>query len=187
MKRCAKASTFSSFLKEQGRQLGRSGSPTVSPGTGCPKGRWTAVPEDSGCPEGPGAGRLRAGAGSPSLGGGGGWALELRGSQSAPGRAESRLSPRGCVEGSARFGAASLYFAVVCKQPGREFQTFPPRPARAGHCWALLPCLVGSGQGPGAGPGACLPLCPPRAVRGTCVLARGARPPPAPFPAAVNR
>lgn len=124
VKRCAKASTFSSFVKEQGRQLGRSGSPTVSPGTGCPKGRWTAVPEDSGCPEGPGAGRLRAGAGSPSLGGEGGrWSsAEARARQAGPRAGCHRVGVwRGvCVLGRLLF--ISLLFA---NSRGGSFRLFP--------------------------------------------------------------
>lgn len=176
---------FLPLLKKQERQRAEA-VPARCPLAQGVQGEADSCPGGQRMPRGPGAGRLRAG--SPSLGKEGGLCWTPPRPESAGQGREPAITASGavCAPGGVPLGAASLDFVIVCERPGREFQTFPPRPARAGHRWAQLPCLVGSGQGPGAGPGACLPLCP-RAQRRYLRAGSGLSPPPAPFPLAVTR
>lgn len=170
---------FLPLLKKQERQRAEA-VPARCPLAQGVQGEADSCPGGQRMPRGPGAGRLRAG--SPSLGKEGGLCWTPPRPESAGQGREPAITASGavCAPGGVPLGAASLDFVIVCERPGREFQTFPPRPARAGHRWAQLPCLVGSGQGPGAGPGACLPLCP-RAQRRYLRAGSGLSPPPAPF------
>lgn len=134
-----------------------------------PRGPWSWAPPRRGgqpCPRG------------------GGWAAELRRGRRAPGRAESRLSPRvqlrrGVCAGRCAFWGGFSLFRCCLRTAGAEVSEFSPSPSSGGTPLGAAALPHGERAGPGAGPGACLPLCPPRAVRGTCVQARGA---PAPFP-----
>lgn len=159
-----KCSILSSLKKKNKkiRQPGRNGFTTLTPGKALRVARGEVescpgeqLPEDGGCPEGPGAGWLRTGPGSPDPGTSpreGQWAMKSsrRPASAGQGRAtavrgEQRLSTGtggaggerrpGAAPLPYRFGVFFLHLVVVSEPLGREIQAFSlrPRAAAAGH------------------------------------------------------